>query len=102
MMNVNVSIVSEECVSHLSFSNKTSFSSIHCQDMYEKPMPRIFKGTEVLDNTRYPFHVQIMVRYVILNEADNQFRWVSDFCGGVLLSKKHVLTAGHCVYEQNW
>ena len=72
------------------------------QAMLKKPTSRIYNGIPVLDQTRYPFHVQIMIKCVMFDEEDNQIKRITYFCGGVLLSNKHVLTAGHCLYEKNW
>ena len=55
--------------------------------MFKKPTSRIFKGIPVLDRTRYPFHVQIMSKYVIFDEEENRMVKKGSFCGGVLLSK---------------
>ena len=81
---------------------ETSFFCIILQAMVKKPSSRIFKGTPVLDKTRYPFHVQIMIKCVMFDEEDNQMKRITYFCGGVLLSNMHVLTAGHCVHDTNW
>ena len=70
--------------------------------MFKQPTSRIFKGIPVLDRTRYPFHVQIMSKYVIFDEEENRMVKKGSFCGGVLVSNKHILTAGHCLYKKNW
>lgn len=45
-------------------------------------------GAKIAQPTEFPYQVSLRSRG-------------RHFCGGALISKKHVLTAGHCVYGKN-
>lgn len=56
-----------------------------------KPQPRIINGLRVPVH-RYP--------WVVLVQARDERVKLTGICGGALVSHKHVLTAGHCLFLQ--
>lgn len=54
----------------------------------------IWNGTPEPDKNNYQFMVSIQAQYV---ESNTWTHW----CGGSLISPKYILTAGHCIADQN-
>ena len=51
---------------------------------------RIFNGNNSTIKGRYPWHVHLKISF---EAFDGEFT-----CGGVLISKKHVVTTAHCIH----
>ena len=67
----------------------TRSDKCHC-GKYLISNSRIFNGKNSTIRGRYPWYIHLKISF---EAFDSEFT-----CGGVLISKKHVVTAAHCVH----